>query len=381
MTRVAVVHCFHSPDAPSGEDRVVEAEVAALRRAGMEVEVVGAGQGEGARHGPAARVSAAATVATGWGRNPLAALRRFAPDVVHVHNLFPFVGWRWLDRVEAPVVVTAHSYRALCANGFLFRGGEVCTTCVGRSQWPAVLHGCYQGSRLASVPIALGAPGRDRDPLLSRAACVLVPSERARSVLVGGGYRATRVRVSEHFLPATLDPGSGPRPGPGPGAWLFAGRLSHEKGIERLLGRWPTGHPLRVAGGGPLLEPLRRAWAGHRDITFLGQLDRAGVIAELGGARGLVFPSLWYETFGLVYLEALAAGVPVVAFPPTVVAEAVARDGSGVVASWDDVEGALGAAAAGGEGLRATCRAAFDARYREETFVARRRALYSEVGN
>ena len=102
-------------------------------------------------------------------------------------------------------------------------------------------------------------------------------------------------------------------------------------------------------------------------------------MAEIRGAFGLVFPSRWYETFGLTYIEALAAGVPTLAFPPNVVAEAVHRDGTGAVAAWGSLASALADARGSFDEVRGHCRQIFEDRYTETAFVERRRALYQEL--
>jgi glycosyltransferase involved in cell wall biosynthesis len=325
---------------------------------------------------PLASLRGAATVASGIGWSPLEAIRSFDPDVVHVHNLFPYVGSRWLRRVNAPIVATAHSYRSVCANGYLFRAGDVCTRCVDGRRWSSVRFGCYRDSRLATVPLAIGGRrGAARDPLFSAATRVLVLSERARTVLARAGVPAEKLRLDAHFVPQTLAAAPGDERGR---AWLAIGRLTPEKGIDRLVAEWPPGEPLRILGDGPLRPELERA-ARHREIEFLGQQPRERVQAELRRAFGLVFPSRWYETFGLVYIEALAAGVPTLAFRPNVVADAVAEDDTGIVAEWGSLAAAVAEANARFDERRERCREVYAARYAEERFVARRVALYEEL--
>jgi len=53
-------------------------------------------------------------------RIPLKTIRRFRPDIVHIHNLFPNFGRRCVEDINVPVVHTVHNYRPLCANGLLF---------------------------------------------------------------------------------------------------------------------------------------------------------------------------------------------------------------------------------------------------------------------
>jgi glycosyltransferase involved in cell wall biosynthesis len=370
--RVAIVHNFHSSETPSGENAVVEAEVAALERAGVDVRLTGVWNDELSRR-PLNAVQAAATVATGIGVSPLRLLADFRPDIIHVHNLFPYLGHRWLKRTSAPIVTTLHSYRPLCASGYLFRAGDVCTLCPDGSRWSGVRYGCYRDSRLATLPLAwAGRRGAQGDPLLQAASRIIVLSDRARDLLVRAGAPEPRLIRDWHFLPDGDDPHEG---GSRSDAWLFVGRLSEEKGIDRLVAEWPSHLPLRVLGDGPLRPSLERAMVGKR-LDFLGRRSRSDVLVEMRRSFGLVFPSRWYETFGLVYMEALAAGLPTLAFRPNVVADAVEEDGTGVVASWEDLPEAITRARERFDGLRQRCRRVFRERYAEPAFVDRRVALY-----
>jgi glycosyltransferase involved in cell wall biosynthesis len=375
--RVALVHNFHTGETPSGENEVVEAEAAALVRAGVDVRLAAVHNDEMARQ-PLHSLRAAATVASGVGLSPRRLLGDFEPDIIHVHSLFPYFGRRWLERPGAPVVATVHSYRSVCANGYLYRDGHVCTLCADGKRWSGVRYGCYRSSRLATLPLAWAARrGPGRDPLLATAERVLALSERARSVLVGAGVPADKVTVDWHFLPDACVPARGTRPDRDD-AWLFVGRLTSEKGIDRLAAAWPADVRLRVIGEGPLRPAIERAAAGKR-IEMLGAMPRAEVLSIMERSFGLVFPSLWYETFGLVYLEALAAGLPTLAFRPNVVADAVGRDGTGLIAPWDGLVPALAEATATFAALRDRCRTRFCERYDEAAFVTRRIKLYEEL--
>jgi glycosyltransferase involved in cell wall biosynthesis len=97
---------------------------------------------------------------------------------------------------------------------------------------------------------------------------------------------------------------------------LFLGRLSPEKGIETMLAAWERlspGMTLKVVGDGPLRDTVMAAAARNPAIEFVGRVERKQVFALLGKCAFLVFPSEWYETFGLVAIEAYAKGKPVIA--------------------------------------------------------------------
>lgn len=91
---------------------------------------------------------------------------------------------------------------------------------------------------------------------------------------------------------------------------LYVGRLSPEKGVD-LLARaaQSLGWEVTFVGDGPLRDEIRTLCP-EAEIT--GWLSREGVLEHLRRARALVFPSVWYETFGLAVAEALSQGLPVV---------------------------------------------------------------------
>src|SRR5258706_13041944 len=90
--------------------------------------------------------------------------------------------------------------------------------------------------------------------------------------------------------------------------FVFVGRMTEEKGVRQLAhAARATGLPVRFAGDGPLLAEIK---AMGTPIHCTGWLDPKGVNDILRQARALVFPSTWYETGGLVVLDALARGIP-----------------------------------------------------------------------
>ena len=93
---------------------------------------------------------------------------------------------------------------------------------------------------------------------------------------------------------------------------------------------------LRIAGAGGCEADLRRRAAGLDNVHFEGRLDGAGLAALFRGARAVVVPSLVYETFGYVVLEAFAEGTPVVVRDLGALPELVAESGGGLVFDTQD---------------------------------------------
>ncbi|MGW4895528.1 glycosyltransferase [Kitasatospora sp. NPDC004240] len=317
---VMVVHNRYSSAQPSGENRVVDEEVGLLRAAGHRVDLFERRSDDIAARSLLGKVAVPLLVPwhPGVRAELTARLRAERPDVVHVHNVFPLLSPAVLAACAdagVPVVATLHNYTQICPPGTLHRDGRLCTACVGSvAALPAVRHGCYRGSRLATVPLAVSMTVNRRRwwSGVERFFCI---SAAQRDVLVRSGMPAERLTVKHNFVP---DPGAA-RTGTGEHV-LFLGRLTESKGVRLLMAAWDAlaadggvGVPLVLAGAGPL-EAEVAAWAaGRDDVRHVGLYDPARCRDAVARAVAVVAPSVSPETFGLVVAEAMAAGVPAVA--------------------------------------------------------------------
>lgn len=378
--RIAVVHSYYSSAQPSGENVAVDSQVDLLRRAGHQVTLF-AQRTDDRQHARRYPAVAGLTVATGRGRNPSDELTGLRPDVVHVHNLFPNWGTRWLAEWQGPVVATLHNFRALCAAGTLFRDGHVCTLCPDGEPKAALTHRCYHDSVLQTLPLAWrNRHGAPRDAVIARADRLVVLAERARDLYARYGVPTQRMTL----LPNCVDD----LPDAAPDAtnddtladrWVFAGRLSPEKGLLELLDSWPADQQLDVVGDGPLADDVRRKLPpGGR---LLGAVPRAELRASLPSYRGLVFPSRWPESATpLVVLEALAAGLPVVALRGNTAADLIAARKCGLVVADDDGWTRSLIAATTDRGTLATsARATYDELFAPDAWLRGITAVYEQA--
>lgn len=383
--RVLLVHNFYRE--PGGEDYAFHAEETALRRSGHEVQTFERSSAE-ATDTTAGVLRTA--LGTPWATETVAELERsiidFGPDIVHFHNTFPLISpgaYYTAARAGVPVVQTLHNYRLLCAKADLFRDGQVCEECIGRRfPAPAIRYRCYRGSLpgtgavagMLTLHRALGTWSKTVDRYVAL-------TEFARRKFEAGGLPADRLRVKSNFL---IDP---PPPRQGDGEFvLFVGRLTEEKGIRTLMRAWSRlDLPLHIVGSGPLEEEVR-AWAATRqNVLVTGQVPRSEVHVELSRARFLVFPSLWYEGFPIAILEAMAAGVPVLASRRGSLEEIVHEQGGG--RTFEAGNDPALAAAAGeiwkdidcNRSLSLQARRTFDGLYSEEAGARNLVALYDEV--
>lgn len=311
--RVLVVHNRYQE--AGGEDSVFASEVALLRDGGHRVYTLEVSND--AIAGTAAQMSAALRVVfnpEGW-RLIAAAIARFAPDVVHVHNFFPRLSPAVFDACAAagvPAVWTLHNFRIACANGVLFRDGHPCEDCVGRAPWSAVRHRCYRGSAAGSAAVAaMIGYHHARGTWRNKVTRFIALSDFARDLFVRAGVPAARLSVKPNFL-ADPRPGIGTLPAGRAGA-LFVGRLSPEKGVATLIEAWRAmPHvPLTIIGDGPERAALEAIAPPH--VRFAGFQQRPAVLRAMASAKALMVPSEWFEAFGLVAAEAMALSTPVIA--------------------------------------------------------------------
>lgn len=314
--KTLLVHNFYGSATPSGENQVVEAEQAMLRARGHTVSLF-------SRHSDQIRAQGAlgaakGALATPW--NPLAAralqqaCADFGPDVVHVHNTFPLISPAVFSAVgrRAARVLTLHNYRLFCPAAIPMRAGQVCTDCLDRrSALPAVVHGCYRQSRLATLPLALGvALHRALGTWTRQVDAFICLSAFQRELMVKAGLPRERVHVKPNFYPGM--PAVLPWAQRAPYV-VFAGRLTPEKGVENLLRAWQqwgdAAPELRIVGDGPLRAALVQRAQGL-PVRFMGQLDAQAAQQQIAHGRLLVLPSECFEGFPMVVREAFAFGTP-----------------------------------------------------------------------
>jgi glycosyltransferase involved in cell wall biosynthesis len=298
-----------------GEDRVVEAEADMLRSQGHEVFLY---TDDNDRIAGMAKIDA--VIETVWSRSSYRKLAEMIEDhrieLCHFHNTFPLISpaaYYAACRAGAAVVQTLHNYRLLCPGALLMREGRVCETCVGRTiLWPGVIHRCYRHSYATSAVAAMAISAHNLMRTWSRKVNRYIAlGEFGRQKFIEGGLPSEKIVVKPNFVHP--DPGIGEGRG---GYALFVGRLSPEKGLTTLLEAWNRHQELpvlRIAGGGPLASLVHSATQMNPRVQWLGEITRAETLEQMRSARFLICPSIWYECFALVVIEAFACGLPVIA--------------------------------------------------------------------
>jgi glycosyltransferase involved in cell wall biosynthesis len=233
------------------------------------------------------------------------------PAVVHLHQvddpqLVDFL------REHAPVVISAHAYTACPSGVYYFQPGHECARARGPGCIPnMLLRGCAHTRDPRELPAKYERAGR-RLRALARADLAVAYSSSVDRHLAANGL--TRRALIPLFTTTAARTGSGHD---SRRRVVFAGRIVRPKGVDVLIraAREVEGEFVICGDGRQLgaMRELARACGVEDRVHYRGWLSAEDLAEELAQASVAVIPSLWPEPFGLVGIEALAAGRPVVA--------------------------------------------------------------------
>ena len=310
-----IIQCHNYYQVPGGEDAVVEDERALLSSHGHRVT-------QFTRHNDGVKDISSARLAarTVWSRSAARALeaivRQEQADVVHLHNTMPQISpsaYYAARRAGAAVVQTLHNYRLLCPKGTFFRNDTICEKCAGKLvAWPSVVHACYRDSRAGSAVLTvMGTTHRLLGTYHRRVDAYIAASAFTRDKMVANGLPDDRLHIKPNFIVG--DPGVGQGDG---GYALYLGRLSPEKGLDTVVQAWDRMQqavPLKIVGSGPMQQQADALAARYQHVQCLGWVGQPDLGEVIRKAAVLVLPSMNYEGFPKVIVEAYAAGLPIIA--------------------------------------------------------------------
>lgn len=276
------------------------------------VELEPAPEGAGAK----ARAAARMLYSPASRRGVAAVLADFAPDVVHMHNIYHQLSPSILGPMHAhglATVMTLHDYKLACPTYQFLANGQLCEACLDGRFRHAVERRCKGGSRGASALLALETRVHRSTGAYEPVRLFISPSRFLAEKMAAAGVFPDRMHVLNNFVDAAAFPAKS-TPG---GGIVFAGRLAAEKGVDTLIEAMALLAPpaaLDIAGEGPdrcALEALAARLAPGR-VTFHGRLAKDALLGLVRSAAVAVVPSRWHENQPMAVLEAFACGVPVV---------------------------------------------------------------------
>ena len=233
------------------------------------------------------------------------------PTVIHAHQFNDPEVVEFMQ-LSAPVVLSAHGYTACTSGVHYFRPGQECTRPHGLGCVPNVaLRGCAHTRHVRSWPATYKRTSRAVEALKRADLAVSYSSAVDRHLSVNGVTRRRMIPLFTTMVPTSGSGHSTRR------RVVFAGRIIAPKGVGILIRAARTvDAEFVICGDGLGWAPMRRLaqrLGVAERMSFTGWLSAEELARELAEASVVAMPSLWPEPFGLVGIEALAAGRPVVA--------------------------------------------------------------------
>lgn len=238
-------------------------------------------------------------------------------NIVHVHNTLNLISpsvYYAARAMKVPVVQTIHNFRLLCPGATFYRDGHICEDCVTKGLGCAVKHGCYRGSKLQTLACAISTKVHRMTGIYGKISYICLTEFNKEKLLQLNrpGKRQIidprKVYIKPNFtFDSSLKLSELDRE-----YYLFIGRVEKIKGLDILLNAFAEllNEEVVIAGTGSQLEDYKKLATDN--VKFTGFLDRNELIRYLSKAKAVVVPSQWYETFGMIIVEAYAAHKPVI---------------------------------------------------------------------
>jgi glycosyltransferase involved in cell wall biosynthesis len=310
--KVLVVHNYTKGFATGGEGHVFEDEVKLLESNGHIVQKLFVSNSEGTDVSFFKKIKF--FIEAPWSDYGYSIikneLKRFQPDIVHVHNFFFIFSpkiFLAIREEKIPVVITLHNYRLVVPCSQMIYKNKPCEICLGKNPWRILFKRCYKNSFLASFfRYRFYYMSQKKHNWWEYIDKFIALTENGKSILIKGGLPENKILVKPNFindpLKKSIKVGTGA---------IYVGTLTNEKGLIQLIREWQEiDYPLKIVGAGYLENELKQLNKNKR-IVFAGLLTRQEVFEEIEKSGFLVMSSIWQESFGLVNIEALALGKPI----------------------------------------------------------------------
>ena len=251
------------------------------------------------------------------------ALERNQYDVIHYNNM-SLIGIKALSYGSAIKLYTAHEHWLVCPMHVLWKyNREVCTT-----------KSCTSCQLSGKRPPQLWRSTGLMDKMLKHVDCFLSPSRFTLNKHLEMGLNVPFKQMPYFFpTPQETDEKSDAEAVNRRPYFLFVGRLEYIKGLQNLIpvfGKHGE-FDLFIAGDGEYKAKLVELAAGYPNIKFLGRTDQKRLRELYKGAVAVIVPSICYETFGIIIIEAFSCKTPVIVNDLGALPEVVDDSGGGFV--------------------------------------------------
>lgn len=337
--RVLIVHNYYQ--IPGGEDTVVSNERKMLEDNGHDVFMYSRHNDEIKRKGILGKLLL--PFETIYSLKTIRDIKKIVKgkniDIVHIHNSFPLISpsvYSASKRSGAKVVQTIHNFRLLCPAATFARDNKICEDCVNKGLLNSVKHKCYRNSKIQTIISASMLKFNRIIGSYKKVDAYIALTEFNKEKL-SSLIPKEKIFVKPNFCEKPNIPIV---PIEEREYFVFLGRLDKLKGINLLVEAWNEikDEELLIVGTGPEEEYLKKYINDNnmKNVKLVGHKKKDVAMEILSKSKALIFPSQSYEAFGLVLIEALNLGVPVIANDIGSISEIIKHKKFGVIERIDN---------------------------------------------
>lgn len=258
-----------------------------------------------------------------------AILDEFRPDLVHIHNIYHQMSPTILFEIKKrniPIVMTVHDYKLINPNHSLILGEKPYRRCERGRYYQCFLDKCVKNSYAKSLLAALemywhgwlGTYSKNID-------LYIAPSNFVKKILVKWGMPKSKIIVLPHFIPLSKQDEKRYSFSVAEKYAIYPGKISREKGVDTLVDIFKGINGMRLYLAGEIEDDFEIP--AHPNVKYLGFLNADQLKEYMKNSKCVVSGSKLPETFGLIAMEAIAAGKPFAGFDSGAYSEVI-NDGS-----------------------------------------------------
>jgi glycosyltransferase involved in cell wall biosynthesis len=265
---------------------------------------------------------------------------KYNPNIIHFHTVVPYLSLSVFfaaKRKNIKVVQTLHNGRWICVEGGFVRKGKYCEKCIGNSGLFGAIYGCQNGRLVSVLLVMTNLIFRYLQRNYKLVDKFIPVSDFIKKKHIQSGFSKRDLKVNNNGIDIELIEKikNSNNIKVKPAGIVFAGRVSEAKGVAVLKYIMPIAkhHTFHIIGDGPELNELKKfsIMNGHTKVIFWGKQDYEDTLKIMSGAACTIVPSQMGEPFGLVAVESMALGVPVVSSNMGELDNLVSRGGGTVV--------------------------------------------------
>jgi glycosyltransferase involved in cell wall biosynthesis len=222
---------------------------------------------------------------------------------------------RGIKKMKIPLVLTLHNFRLICPSGTLFHQKELFIKSLQQDfPFKAIKNKVYRNSYSQTFWLAFVVWFHKKMGTFKKVDAFICPSPFMVDL-----FKKSTLKINENkfFVKPNFSKKAEKTEKLNPkNHFLFVGRLSEEKGIKCLLEAFKNSNEvIKIVGKGPLKNMVEKSSLEYKNIIYLGFLSKEEIASEMQEANALIFPSIWYEPFGLTIIEAFSNNCAVIATP------------------------------------------------------------------